>query len=629
MGWAQKNLKDSLTGKTDIEKMNVYGKLCTKYSANFNDSIYQIGDLILDLDLPNDQQVVYYYTLMFHHENLKNNPDKALELLEKGLSLRPDFPNANFDRLILGKVQSLQDNFQFYEAVTLLNEILLPLEERIKNNTLQDNDLEKYSLCLNTMSGIYSVSQDYDRALKYDLKADSLELKNVIHLILIKLNISENYKQIGNLDLALSYAKEAMQIAQKEQTSMYSWTCAKTADVYNQMNEIDSAVMYINIARDPTLDTNTYAEYPSNEIRVIEGAIRLRQGLYDKAIDACYYVYLSASENNDFSDIEKSCKCLSEAYKNKGEISKSLRFAEFQIRAKDSIQAHFKEIQQCSFEASEVIAQNAFNLELAQKSQEILMQKQQEKLDSNRSKMFLLLLILILLLMLLVALLLYLKARRKREFENEKSLKEKEVLLQEVHHRVKNNFQIIISIINLQTYELEDQKQISSLRQIQNRISAMSIVHQLVYDESDFSSVSMAEYFNQLVPQLGLYYFENQDMLDYQVDANSVNCTLEQAIPVGLLSNEILTNCFKFGRSADGQCKIHISMEQKENQLELRIKDEGSGIIVTEDAKGEIGFEIVSVLTDQLDGKTSVSESDGREIIVSFPVQKKRQLREL
>ncbi|MFK7785976.1 MAG: histidine kinase dimerization/phosphoacceptor domain -containing protein [Crocinitomicaceae bacterium] len=628
-GWAASSPVDSLIGKTDEEKMSVYNLMCVEFTKNSNDSVYLIGDLILQLDLPNDQQIVHYYVFTYYYEMRNVSIEQATETLEEGLSLRSKYPNANFDRLILGKVQLLKDKFQFYEAANILKEVMLPLERKFKKGPFQDEDLEKYSLCLNIMSSIYSTTQNYDRALKFDLKADSLALNNPLHLVLIKLNIADNYKQLGQMKMALKYSLEAMEIARKDYHSMYSWTCAKVAEAYNQVNELSNAVQYIDLAKDPNRDTNTFAGYPSDEIGLIEGSIRLRQGLYDEAIKACLPVYISASEKRNFSDIDKSCGCISQGYEMKGDLSKSLKFAQFQIQARDSIQEQFKEIQHRSLEASELITQNSFQLKLEQKEQELIVQKQQEKLESNKSKVFILFLVLSLLVLLLIGLLLYLRIRRRRELENEQSLKEKEVLLQEIHHRVKNNFQLMLSIVNLEVYELEDPKQITTLREIQNRITAMSIVHQLVYSESDFSSVSMQDYFHQLISQLSSHFFNKREMLNYQIDANSLSCTLEQTITVGLLSNELLVNSFKFGRSADDTCTVHVTMVQKEDLFELKIKDGRVETFVKVEKSMPLELELVNILTEQLDGTLALDDSNGREVTVTFPVQKKRALKEL
>jgi PAS domain S-box-containing protein len=202
----------------------------------------------------------------------------------------------------------------------------------------------------------------------------------------------------------------------------------------------------------------------------------------------------------------------------------------------------------------------------------------------------------------------------------EESLKEKEVLLKEIHHRVKNNLQIISSILNLQTSFVTDENTLAILQESRNRIRSMAIIHENLYRTEDFSSIQFNTYLKNLATSLvSSYSIEGAVSLD--MDLQEVDLVLDQAIPCGLLINELITNALKYAwdKQTDHRV-ISIALKQKKSIVILTISDNGIGLpddfenIQTE----TLGLQLVATLAEQLEARLKVQNQNGTKFEISF-----------
>lgn len=200
------------------------------------------------------------------------------------------------------------------------------------------------------------------------------------------------------------------------------------------------------------------------------------------------------------------------------------------------------------------------------------------------------------------------------------SLHEKEVLLREIHHRVKNNLQVIASLLRLETTSGERPHQ--ALVDSQNRIHSMAMIHQLLYQSKDFAHVDFQQYLDQLAERLGQAYGSTTRI------PITVHCTLgddlsvDQAIPCALILNELVTNAlthaFPDGRSGS----IQIDVTQTGSQVTMVIRDNGIGISPDKIEHTGMGFRIVRTLATQLGGTVDVASNNGTVVTVSFPIER-------
>lgn len=214
--------------------------------------------------------------------------------------------------------------------------------------------------------------------------------------------------------------------------------------------------------------------------------------------------------------------------------------------------------------------------------------------------------------------------RLKAEEKIKASLLEKEVLLREIHHRVKNNLYVISNLLDLQADTLEQEEQRNLFAESQNRIQTMALIHEQLYQSDDLSQVNFANYIQNLIEKLSLSYRTKHCEVKMILDVEPITLNLETAIPCGLLINELVTNSFKyaFPNSQCGTIKIELKLYE-EQQIYLKISDNGIGIPEDVDWQDSpsLGLRLVSILADQLEASLEVDCSNGTSFTLTFQEQ--------
>jgi two-component sensor histidine kinase len=211
-----------------------------------------------------------------------------------------------------------------------------------------------------------------------------------------------------------------------------------------------------------------------------------------------------------------------------------------------------------------------------------------------------------------------------------KSLHEKEVLLKEVHHRVKNNLQVITSLLKLQSQHVSDPELLYIIKETQNRIMAMSFAHQKLYQSKNFSEVDFCEYLKKIVSQIVHIFGTESKNIKISINSESVKLGIETAIPCGMLVNEIITNSVKhaFPNNEKGEIKISFRKEDG-NNYGLTVGDNGigmSGKINIAEAK-TLGLQLIETLARQIDAKLELHGKKGMEYRITFkPVTYKKRV---
>jgi two-component sensor histidine kinase len=209
--------------------------------------------------------------------------------------------------------------------------------------------------------------------------------------------------------------------------------------------------------------------------------------------------------------------------------------------------------------------------------------------------------------------------KKKTSDEIVASLKEKEVMLKEIHHRVKNNLQIISSILNLQSSFVHDENTLEILQESRNRIRSMAIIHENLYRTEDFSSINFADYLYNLVTNL-IASYRIQQVIHLESDIDEIDLVLDQAIPCGLLVNELITNSLKYAWPEKQEGTIRIELKQEGSRVKLMIADDGQGLPNSFDdmSSDTLGLQLVATLVEQLDGELNVNVNEGTEYLIKF-----------
>lgn len=198
---------------------------------------------------------------------------------------------------------------------------------------------------------------------------------------------------------------------------------------------------------------------------------------------------------------------------------------------------------------------------------------------------------------------------------------ENELLLKEIHHRVKNNLQTISSLLNLQSANISDAGALEAVRESQSRVSSMALIHQKLYQGERLAAVEMKDYFNTMGESIFDSFGIKSQNVSFKVDMDHLELDVDTAIPVGLIVNELITNSLKYAFPDGRQGLVQLSLNADEHQnIELRIKDNGIGINSEEKSVKQSGFgtRLVQLLTIQLEGEMEQSTHDGITTIIRF-----------
>ncbi|HUS72693.1 MAG TPA: PAS domain S-box protein [Sedimentisphaerales bacterium] len=211
--------------------------------------------------------------------------------------------------------------------------------------------------------------------------------------------------------------------------------------------------------------------------------------------------------------------------------------------------------------------------------------------------------------------------RKKTEEELKASLKDKEVLVSEIHHRVKNNLQVISSLFKLQSEYIRDKPMLEMLKQSQNRIRTMALIHEKLYQSKDLVKIDFADYIRSLTTYLFRLYEVSSDAIALKIEAAEVSLGIDTAIPCGLIISELVSNSLKhaFPAGKEGQIRIEFHSD-KDNQFTLIVSDNGVGLPKAMDfRKAEsLGLQLVNMLTGQLGGAIELDRSDGTTFKITF-----------
>lgn len=215
----------------------------------------------------------------------------------------------------------------------------------------------------------------------------------------------------------------------------------------------------------------------------------------------------------------------------------------------------------------------------------------------------------------------YAKQLKEEIEERRRTEKEKEVLLREVHHRVKNNMQVISSLLKLQSRDIEDKRAVEMLNESQDRIKSMALVHEKLYESKDLANIDFDEYIEHLVQTLFRSYGVNREKIRLKLNIERVMLKIDKAIPCGLIVNELVLNSLKHAFADGDTGEIEVSLVLiNENETELAVSDNGIGIPEELDFRStaSLGLKLVNILTDQIDGKLDLDRSKGTKFQIRF-----------
>lgn len=473
------------------------------------------------------------------------------------------------------------------------------------------NDKKAMGIAYSDLSNLFWKQGKYENGLEYGLKSLSFfeaHGLNDLDYDFTLYVVGNNYLSLDQYEKALEYYSKAIKIG--EQYGFYN----NLSDVYISLADLYSFLKQYREAEKAAENSVKYAYLLDNSFMLMRsylsrGELQIRNGNYNEAIDNINNsIKVATADFGDGFFLSKAYGSLGKAYSLTGQYREAYEaFSKY-----DSLKSTV-----FTAEADQRISQLQTEFDVAQKENTI--QLQESKLLQQKTRQQLTNLIGGLLVLILMVLFVSFYNNKKKNQLLKKKNKEKEFLLKEIHHRVKNNLEVVSSLLALQTAQIKDPNIVNALKDSQNRVHSMSIIHQRLYQNNRLSAIEMKEYF-QILGNHVLDSFGVEERVEIKFEMPELQLDIDTAVPLGLIVNELLTNSLKyaFPNYISGEISIHLSRKGV-SELQLIVKDNGVGYSEEAPVKGTgFGSKLIQLLTQQLDGRMQVVHGKGTQYIFDF-----------
>ena len=551
----------------------------------------------------------------------KNDFDSEIIALEEGIQKLGPYQ----DSLILinlkyelANAYYLQEKFT--QSLTMYLGLISCIEKRSSNHKDLGDSLATKNIkasCLRIVGNIYFILYAEKKAIAYSTKAANLfaELGNQEMQRSSYFSIAYGYIERDELEKSKKYidagfeieAKNALDVEIADHYIVYCYYLIKSG-------KLDSVNYYLEKS------ISVYQKYGDSQgimmAKVYNGELCLSKGKYKEAALLLETALAYLQKSNMIRILAKSKILLSKVYSKLGHYKKAYQYATLSLNTQNEMLKKAEDL--FSYEYENRVEDNRVqyidSLKLISDNYKIkqIESKLIQKSIYNKFLWYTLVFFLI-----LTSALFYLLKRNKTiNTDLNQSLSENKFLFQEVHHRVKNNFQIISSLMNLQRMNSTDRVSNRMLKETQQRILSMALVHELLYKSDKIDEINADEYINDLIQTIVNMYDDQKLNIQFSVNTNNIILKLEQAIPMGLILNEAVTNSIKYAFPGHSKGFISISLEKlNSNESVLKIKDDGCGMNYEEElGKNTLGLELIEVLTEQLNGEKKFINNGGTQL---------------
>ena len=474
--------------------------------------------------------------------------------------------------------ESLNDSLGIIKASSKLGFILLELK-RI-NDALQYHhrslsiattikDTAEISIAHTNIGIAYEKQEQYDSALIHYQRSFDLDRKigDEYALIYAHSNLGNIYRKLEKYELALSHAGMAWQGAKKSgNPGIITYSQGLLGSIYIKLDQPKKG-------------------------------IDLLQDLLDN--DAI----------QSTKDISDSHGALYEAYKEIGDIPTAFHHLQSHHELTDSLLNENITQQINDLQIQYETEKTKQELTLANSEKEIA----ELRLDNIRFRSYFLITVL-----LLVSGILYYLIKLNRQIKEQnkiisKSLREKETLLKEIHHRVKNNLQVISSLLSLQSKSEDDPNVVSALKLGQNRVRSMALIHQNLYEEDNLTGIEIKLYFEKLIRSLFHSYNISPDRVQLETNVEDLHLDVDTVIPIGLIVNELITNALKYAFPQNRKGLIKVKLIEQDEKLILEVADNGIGLnhLQKENLGKSFGYRLIHAFRQQLKAQLDIDGSKG------------------
>lgn len=570
------------------------------FDAQYNNSVYKYEKAIETLNsilrqpdgLEQSDSIRLFYLLKKSYLKTKNIL-KALEV-QKQLEVIKKKDNSVPFWILMPTLS------QMYLDLGLYDQAISQLKQEYAAYPMDFSDDNQWANYYNNLGVYYNRASQPDSAIAYFIYAK----KRVQNLLKSDpKDISNNFFDgliDGNIGQAIKYKKEYAAAIPLLKKDIY-WSLLKNnlPNAATSLNELGECYFMINnyaLAEEKLDSAYIFLENTDDLTHILQN-IKLKAQLatlnknYKRANDL-FNTYIKLNDSLNLAERSIQAVFQKDSYESIENIKKinqqQNKILEDQIEFKN--QSEYKNIFFVGFLAALSFMFYFFLINKKRKGEKIILEQKNNDIENHKLQL-------------------------------EKSLKEKEILFKEIHHRVKNNMQVVSSLLSLQIEKVENKTAKSILQDGRSRVDSIALIHKYLYENVDINKIKIDQYLATLVEQIK-FVLQNKDNINIKIDLDieAVNFDLDTTIPIGLIINELVSNSYKYAfPNNEGTIKIKIK-KQHLNKFDLLISDNGIGLPPDYRTKRNesLGLELVEMLAEQIEASIDIDNIDGAHFKFSF-----------
>ncbi|SEQ86630.1 Two-component sensor histidine kinase, contains HisKA and HATPase domains [Hyunsoonleella jejuensis] len=536
------------------------------------------------------------YNGTFSPDSIVHHSEKALEnyiKIEDKKKIAGTYRTLAIDYMNVRKLDKAQD--VLFKAIHLYEEL---------------EDEAGLGSAYRTLGVLYEVMEEPKKAIEYINKAIPIleKTENFASVAIAQFSLIKGYGELGEFEKAYKAADYCLEIVKTkaaEEVFIPVRAHSYRGEVYVKAKDYNNALK--DFIKAWELCTANIGEERCATYRTEIGQIYLLQKDYKKALNhlsAGVEAYESKGQTSIVTQYEDLAKC----YEKLGDFENALLYQN---------KAHTNTVNNLEGKIENIKAETIVKYETEKKDEALA--SQALLLDQKTKTQSLIIAVALLLSLLLLSLLYFFNKNKKATKIIRAKNAENELLLKEIHHRVKNNLEMVKSLIALQSAKIEDSATREAMIASQNRVQSMGIIHQKLYQGDNLGSIEMKDYFLNLSEGI-LDTFNAEDKVKIKCAMDNLNLDVDTAVPIGLIVNELLTNALKYAFPENEKGEISISLEKFDrNRLRLKVSDNGIGKQKDIAPKGTgFGSQLVQLLTQQLNGKMTEKTEKGTYVEFDF-----------
>lgn len=462
---------------------------------------------------------------------------------------------------------------------------------------------------LNNIAYIYEHQNDTLRALKYYNRAlhEFQKTGDQYGQAAVLINLGSIARKQNKTDLALDYFNQSLtlqrQLGNKDGEASALLNLGK---LQFDLGDFESSKTTLETCLQ--IHENSHDEQGITITMINLGKIYLKSNELNKAQETGEKAFALAQKSGHVYNLKNASELLSEIYRNQRRFEESLDMHVLSVSLRDSL--FNRETEKATLEKG--LAYEYEKKELLRDAQ----YQQQIQLENIRHKNQLIIILLISIILVVILIFSIILIKRLKETRVQKKMieeknTENELLLGEIHHRVKNNLQVIASLLSLQEKSVTDESAKRAILEGKERVNSMGLIHKLLYQNDRFTGIEMNDYISKLIDGLMNSFGYEKSNLQLDIDFPEIKLDVDSAVPIGLIINELVINAFKYAYENIENPELKVKLKQQGDHLHLEIEDNGNGRPEDMHSSNSFGYKLVKSLVRQIRGEMSVTVQKG------------------